>query len=154
MSTVVGSDLGTQSLKVIFYDYEAREFIASAAAPLEVLRDNHGRAEQEADWWLAALAAALDKVPSNVRTSVQAIGVSGQQHGFVPLDAEGRVLAPVKLWCDTATQQEDDEITDAAGGRDQCIEQAGNPVHTGYTAPKIRWRAKHKPGAYRQMSHI
>src|SRR5690606_13224606 len=121
---------------------------------LEVLRDNHGRAEQEADWWLAALAAALDKVPSNVRTSVQAIGVSGQQHGFVPLDAEGRVLAPVKLWCDTATQQEADEITEAAGGRDQCIEQAGNPVLTGYTAPKIRWLAKHKPGAYRQMSHI
>jgi xylulokinase len=154
MNTVLGIDLGTQSLKVIFYDYEAREFVASAAAPLEVLRDNHGRAEQEADWWLVALAKALGEVRPEVRASVRAIGVSGQQHGFVPVDADGRVLAPVKLWCDTATQQEADEITEAAGGRDKCIEYAGNPVLTGYTAPKIRWLAKHKPDAWRQMAHI
>lgn len=154
MKTVSGIDLGTQSLKVVFYDYEARELVASAAAPLEVMRDNHGRAEQEADWWLAALAAALDQVPADVRASVRAIAVSGQQHGFVPVDAGGRVLAPVKLWCDTATQQEADEITEAAGGRDKCIEYSGNPVLTGYTAPKIRWLAKHKPDAYRQLTHI
>src|SRR5690606_4968394 len=154
MNTVLGIDLGTQSLKVIFYDYEAREFVASAAAPLEVLRDNHGRAEQEADWWLVALAKAFGEIRPEVRASVRAIGVSGQQHGFVPVDADGRVLAPVKLWCDTATQVEADEITEAAGGRDKCIEYAGNPVLTGYTAPKIRWLAKHKPDAYRQMAHI
>ena len=154
MNTVLGIDLGTQSLKVIFYDYEARELAASAAAPLEVLRDDHGRAEQEADWWLAALKTALAEVPSDVRASARAVGVSGQQHGFVPVDADGQVLAPVKLWCDTATQQEADEITEAAGGRDKCIEYSGNPVLTGYTAPKIRWLAKHKPDAYRKMSQI
>jgi xylulokinase len=154
MNTVLGIDLGTQSLKVIFYDYRARELVASAAEPLDVLRDNHGRAEQEAVWWLAALASALNRIPSDVRASVQAVGVSGQQHGFVPVDAEGDVLAPVKLWCDTATQQEADEITEACGGRGKCIEYSGNPVLTGYTAPKIRWLAKHKVDAYRRMSHI
>jgi xylulokinase len=154
MKTVLGIDLGTQSLKVVFYDYRAKQIVASAAASLQVLRGDDGRAEQEADWWLAALEAALGDIPGDVRASVQAIGVSGQQHGFVAVNAAGRVLAPVKLWCDTATQQEADEITEACGGREKCIEHSGNPVLTGYTAPKIRWLAKNNPDAYRQMTHI
>jgi sugar (pentulose or hexulose) kinase len=108
---VLGIDLGTQSLKVLFYDYDARTVRAQAASPLEVDRDHTGRAEQQADWWLAALQSALRQVPEDVRNSVQAIGVSGQQHGFVPVDAGDRVVAPVKLWCDTATWREADEIT-------------------------------------------
>ncbi|HSM12215.1 MAG TPA: xylulokinase [Lysobacter sp.] len=154
MNTVLGIDLGTQSLKVVFYDYDKRELVASASAPLDVLRDAGGRAEQEAVWWLEALRKALAQVPTEVRDSARCIGVSGQQHGFVPVDAGGQVLAPVKLWCDTATQQEADEISAACGGRDRCIELAGNPVLTGYTAPKIRWLAKNHPNRYREMAHI
>ena len=154
MNTVLGIDLGTQSLKVLFYDYEARSVRASAAAALAVKRDSTGRAEQSADWWLAALRSALQEVPEGIRGSVRAIGVSGQQHGFVPVDAEGQVIAPVKLWCDTATQREAEEIMQACGGRDKCIEYAGNPVLTGYTAPKIRWLAKNHPDLYRRMTRI
>ena len=154
MKTVLGIDLGTQSLKVVFYDYQARELAASAAAPLDVLRDDTGRAEQEAAWWLAALGDALRQVPEEVRRSAQAIGVSGQQHGFVPVDAAGEVLWQVKLWCDTSTQVEADEITAACGGAGRCIEYAGNPVLTGYTAPKVRWLAKHHPERYARMAHI
>lgn len=154
MNTVLGIDLGTQSLKVLFYDYEARSVRATAASPLEVVRDPAGRAEQEADWWLDALRRALRQVADDIRRSVQAIAVSGQQHGFVPVDADGKVVAPVKLWCDTATRREADEIMQACGGRDKCIEYAGNPVLTGYTAPKIRWLAKHHPDLYRRMTRI
>jgi len=154
MNTVLGIDLGTQSLKVVFYDYEQRELAAAAAAPLDVLRDGSGRAEQEAVWWLDALRNALGQVPADVRASARAVGVSGQQHGFVPVSAAGDVLAPVKLWCDTATQEEVDEITAACGGRERCIELAGNPVLTGYTAPKIRWLRKHHPNRYREMAQI
>ncbi|MDX1379723.1 MAG: xylulokinase [Xanthomonadales bacterium] len=154
MNTVLGIDLGTQSLKVVFYDYGKRELTAAAAAPLDVLRDGSGRAEQEAVWWLDALRKALGQVPADVRGSARAVGVSGQQHGFVPVSATGEVLAPVKLWCDTATQEEVDEITAACGGRHRCIELAGNPVLAGYTAPKIRWLAKHHPNRYREMARI
>jgi xylulokinase len=154
MKTVLGIDLGTQSLKVVFYDFEAQRLAAAASAPLEVLRDHSGRAEQEASWWLDALDNALGQVPESVRASVQAIGVSGQQHGFVPVSAAGKVLAPVKLWCDTSTQAEVDEITEACGGRERCIEYAGNPVLAGYTASKIRWFRKQHPNRYRELAHI
>jgi xylulokinase len=154
MKTVLGIDLGTQSLKLLFYDYATRTVVASESSPLEVMRTEDGSAEQDAAWWLHALTSALGRVSDDVRNSVQAVGVSGQQHGLVALDAGGAVLLPVKLWCDTATQREADEITDACGGRDRCIELCGNPVLTGYTAPKIRWLAGHRPDLYRRMTRI
>lgn len=154
MNTVLGIDLGTQSLKVVFYDHEAREVVAAAASPLAVDRDADGKAEQAAEWWLTALETALAAVPGPIRASARAIGVSGQQHGFVPVAADGGVLAPVKLWCDTATQAQVDAITADAGGRARCIELTGLPVLAGYTAPKIRWLADHQPGVYAQMAHV
>jgi xylulokinase len=154
MKTVLGIDLGTQSLKVVFYDYQAKELAAAASSPLDVLRDSTGRAEQEAVWWLDALRSALNQVPGEVRASTQAIAVSGQQHGFVPVSGDGKVLAPVKLWCDTSTQAEVDEITAACGGRERCIEYSGNPVLAGYTASKIRWFGKQHPNRYREMAFV
>jgi len=154
MDTTLGIDLGTQSLKVVFYDFEAREVVASASAPLEVTRDSTGRAEQEASWWLVALKRALHQVSESVRSSARAVAVSGQQHGFVPIDGKGDVLHTIKLWCDTSTQQEADEIMEACGGHERCIELAGNPVLTGYTAPKIRWLSKHHPRKYQEMAQV
>jgi xylulokinase len=154
MKTVLGIDLGTQSLKVVFYEFETREIVAIASSPLELDRDDQGKAEQRASWWRRALVDSLGQVPSSIRDSVRAIGVSGQQHGFVAVDAKGEVLAPVKLWCDTSTQAEVDDITAAVGGREQCIAVSGNPVLTGYTAPKIRWLKRNHPKRYATMSHI
>src|SRR5690606_14479830 len=105
MNTVLGIDLGTQSLKLQFYDYEEQHTTAVVSAPLDVDRDAHGKAEQRADWWHAAMDDCFGRVDAELKASVRAIGVSGQQHGFVPLDSSGQVLAPVKLWCDTATQE-------------------------------------------------
>jgi len=154
MKTVLGIDLGTQSLKVVFYDYAARAVAASASAPLSVQRDEHGAAEQDADAWLHALREALGKVEAGLRRSVQAIGVSGQQHGFVPLAADGGVLAPVKLWCDTSTVAECDEIMAAYGGPRKCLDEVGNLVLPGYTASKVRWLGKAHPDRYARLRTI
>ena len=154
MKTVLGIDLGTQSLKTLFYDYESKRVVAVTSAPLDLVRRDDGTAEQDASWWLDALAACLGQVPTDVRESVEAIGVSGQQHGLVALGADGHVLIPVKLWCDTSTQQEVDEIVAAVGGRERCIALSGNAMVTGYTAPKIRWFKKHHAALYAQAVHF
>ena len=109
MDTTLGIDLGTQSLKVVFYDFNSREIVATASSPLDVIRDENGKAEQDANWWLAALQQSLQEINEDIRMSVRAIAVSGQQHGFVPINNNGEVLHTVKLWCDTETQQECDE---------------------------------------------
>jgi xylulokinase len=154
VSTVLGIDLGTQSVKVVFYDFVARETVAVESAPLDLYQTEAGIAEQQAHWWINALQRALQQVGKGVRKSVAAIGVSGQQHGFVPLDKAGEVQAPVKLWCDTSTGPECDAIMDAFGGHDACIEEVGNPILPGYTASKIRWFRDAHPGPYAQMDAI
>jgi sugar (pentulose or hexulose) kinase len=106
MKTVVGVDLGTQSLKVVFYDFVAREIVASKSVELDLYQNDEGAAEQQARWWVSALHEAFGKIDSVIRQSAIAVGVSGQQHGFVPLGKKGEVLAPVKLWCDTSTVTE------------------------------------------------
>ena len=154
MSTVLGIDLGTQSVKVVFYDFEARDIVAVESAPLDIYQTETGLAEQQAHWWINALRQALQQVGKGVRASVAAIGVSGQQHGFVPLDKAGEVQAPVKLWCDTSTGAQCEAIMDAFGGPDACIAKVGNPILPGYTASKLRWFRDEHPGPYAQMDCI
>ena len=154
MHTALGIDLGTQSLKVVFYDVDRREVVASESAPLDLYQGDIGVAEQQSHWWLHALSDALAKVDPDIRSTAAAIAVSGQQHGFVAVDEADEVLAPVKLWCDTSTEAECAEIMEACGGRDTCIEKFGNPVLPGYTASKIRWLKKSRPRVFAKMDCI
>lgn len=154
MPTVLGIDLGTQSVKVVFYDFEARETVAVESVALGLYQTAEGLAEQQSHWWINALKQAMQQVCKNVRRSVVAIGVSGQQHGFVPLDKAGDVQAPVKLWCDTSTRAECDAITNAYGGSQACITELGNAVLPGYTASKVRWFRDTHPDLYANMDCI
>ncbi len=154
MKTVMGIDVGTQSVKVLCYDPYARQIEASASSELELRQDETGTAEQEVSWWLDALADCLSQISNDVKNSIVAISVSGQQHGFVALNKKGEVIAPVKLWCDTTTTEECEEIMSVVGGREACINKTGNAIATGYTAPKILWLKKHKPKAYAELDTI
>ena len=154
MSTVLGIDLGTQNLKALVYDAATQQVQAVASAAIPIDQRDDGTAEQQAGWWVDALADALSQIDTKLKSNVAAIGVSGQQHGFVALGKDGDVLAPVKLWCDTTTAVECDEIMTAVGGTQACIEQAGNPILPGYTASKILWLKKHHRELYEQMDCI
>src|SRR5699024_5563819 len=103
MALAAGIDLGTQSVKLAVYDPDARSVVATAGAPLELTTDNDGTAEQLAEWWIHAVRSCFAQTDSRIRESIAAVAVSGQQHGFVPVDVDGEVLAPAKLWCDTST---------------------------------------------------
>ena len=154
MDLVAGIDAGTQSLKVLVYDPAKRSVVASASAPLELDSAADGSREQRPADWVAALHTCFAAITPSVRARIAAVAVSGQQHGFVPLDAAGEVLAPAKLWCDTSTSAECTQIMEAAGGTAQTIALAGNPILTGYTASKLPWTKKHRPEAYARLSTI
>jgi xylulokinase len=154
MDTMIGIDLGTQALKVVFYDFVGRRIAATESAALDLQQGDAGVAEQQSRWWLAALRAALARVDPQIRATARAVAVSGQQHGFVAIDESDEVLAPVKLWCDTSTEAECDEIMDAFGGRDACIAEVGNPILAGYTASKVRWLKKARPELYARLDGI
>ena len=154
MSLVAGIDAGTQSVKVVVYDAAARAIVASASAPLGLISGDDGSREQPPADWVAAMQACFDRIDPDVRARIAALAVSGQQHGFVPVDAAGEVLAPAKLWCDTSTTAECAQIMDAVGGAPQAIALAGNPILAGYTASKLPWTKTHRPEAYARLAAI
>jgi len=154
MDLVAGIDAGTQSLKVVVYDPAGRRLVASTSMPLSLTSAADGSREQQPSDWVAALNACFHALDPSVRSRIAALAVSGQQHGFVPLDAAGEVLAPAKLWCDTSTSAECTQIMEAAGGVARTIALAGNPVLTGYTASKLPWTKTHRPDAYARLATI
>src|ERR1041384_6831014 len=118
MSLFIGIDSGTQSVKAIVLDLETRKVVAEARAPHSLISGLPvGHMEQQPQDWVAALDFVIAEVVGQINASaVKGIGVSGQQHGFVPLDANGTVIRPAKLWCDTSTTKECEIITKKLGG--------------------------------------
>ena len=154
LTLTLGIDLGTQSLKALVYDADAERVLARASSPLALNQREDGTAEQEAAWWTNAFLDAMSQIEASAKSSVSAIGVSGQQHGLVVLDANRQVIAPVKLWCDTSTEAQCQAIMTAVGGEARCVELAGNPILPGYTASKLMWLKDHCRKAYDQVRHI
>lgn len=155
MSTIVcGIDNGTQSTKVICYDVSSKKVVALGQSPHELITKSDGTREQKAEWWIEALKSSFDQIDPNIRQQIKAIGVSGQQHGFVPIDAEGNVLYNVKLWCDTSTTAECQEIAKKYGGNEQLLKDNCNLILPGYTAGKILWLKNHHKELYDKLDTI
>ena len=152
--TVCGIDLGTQSCKLVVYEYEKKKIIAQSQAPLEIIAGNDGTREQKADWYNAALKTCFDQIDKKLKNSIAAIGVSGQQHGLVALDDKGKAVYNVKLWCDTSTAAECEELTVMAGCEKKLIAVTGLPMRSGYTAGKIQWLKNHRPKVFAEVRHV
>src|SRR5499427_2730632 len=154
----IGIDSGTQSTKTILLDAASGEVVASASESYDLVEGlPAGHKEQHPAEWIAAVRAgvkaALDKLGVD-RAGVRGIGVSGQQHGFVALDENDQVIRAAKLWCDTATSPECEEIIESLGGLDKTIEAVGNGVPAGFTASKILWLKKREPDNYARLRSV
>src|SRR5882672_9553455 len=156
MSLFIGIDSGTQSVKAVVLDLATRQVVAEARAPHTMIEGlPAGHMEQHPQDWTAALDIVLREVAGRIdRSRVRGIGVSGQQHGFVPLDAGGNVIRPAKLWCDTSTTAECAIITKKLGGPKAAIRQTGSLILPGFTAPKILWLKRHEPANYAKLRHV
>ena len=156
MPLYIGIDSGTQSTKAVVLDLEKGKVLAEARAPHSLIAGLPvGHMEQHPAQWVRALEKVLAEVCAKVDASqIRGIGVSGQQHGFVPLDRDRQVIRPAKLWCDTSTVEECSLITRALGGPRQAIRKTGNLILPGFTAPKVLWLKRNEPANYRRLRHV
>jgi xylulokinase len=155
MTAFMGLDISTTSAKAIIVD-EAGQVIASHSVAQPISQPKPLWSEQHpADWWegmVSAINGALND--ANLSGSViKAIGITGQMHGLVMLDAHGDVLRPAILWNDQRTQAQCDQMTETIGF-ERLIELTGNRALTGFTAPKILWVRENEPDVYAKCAHI
>lgn len=154
MSYLLGIDVSTTATKALVID-ERGEMIAAASDPYDFVTPRPLWAEQNpADWWRACVSVirrVLEKIPAR---DIAGIGLTGQMHGLVLLDADGNVLRPCILWNDQRTGKQCDEITQRAGGAKNLLQMIGNPALPGFTAPKILWVRENEPAVYARAAHV
>ena len=145
---LIGIDVGTSGVKVITLD-PSGQILQSIVEDYPLYQPHSGWTEQEPeDWWAATIrglrkltAACPDHMPI-------AIGLSGQMHGMVALDAQDQVIRRAILWNDQRTGHQCTEITEMAGGMDSLLLATNNQMLTGYTGGKILWLKQVEPAAY------
>ena len=155
MKYLLGVDIGTSGTKTVLFDIGGNK-IASATAEYPLYQPRNGWAEQSPlDWWNATVDTIREVLQKSGADSseIGGIGLSGQMHGLVMLDAQGEVLRNAIIWCDQRTGTECGEIT-ALVGRERLIEITANPALTGFTASKILWVRKNEPQNYEKCQHI
>ncbi|MCU0866800.1 MAG: xylulokinase [Planctomycetes bacterium] len=145
-SLYLGFDVGTQSTKALVIDAVRHTVVARGASPHTLLPGlPPGHLEQHPRQWLEAVLAAGRQALAEVDPArIAGIAVSGQQHGCVVLDAEHEVVRPAKLWCDTATAAEANELS----------ERLGRAVPTGFTASKVAWLCRHEPANWARVRTV
>ncbi|MGB5108629.1 MAG: FGGY family carbohydrate kinase, partial [Formosimonas sp.] len=149
----IGIDFGTSEVKVVLMD-AAGDIVGSHGSPLEISRPHPMWSEQNpSDWWAATNASmrALAQKSPDLFSQVKAIGLSGQMHGAVLLDAAHEVIRPAILWNDVRSHVECDELTAAVPN---LYELAGNLAMPGFTAPKLLWVAKHEPANFARVAKV
>ncbi|MEO6294976.1 MAG: xylulokinase [Candidatus Limnocylindria bacterium] len=155
MTHVLGIDVSTTATKAVLVD--ERGTVAGVGSAEYSTSVPHPRwSEQDPElWWdgaIEAIGGALTGAGIS-GTEVTAIGLSGQMHGAVLLDAADRPLRPAILWNDQRTAAECDEIRRRVGAR-RLIQITGNDALTGFTAPKLVWIQRHEPEVWRRIAHL
>lgn len=151
----LGLDVSTTATKALLLDEEG-SVVALGRSSHSLQTHRPGWSEQDPhEWWEATLGAISQAMESASVASerIKAIGLSGQMHGLVTLDADGRVIRPAILWNDGRSSVECQEIREALGLR-TLVKQTGNDAFPGFTAPKLLWMRRHEPELFDRIETV
>jgi xylulokinase len=149
----LGIDIGTSSIKAVLLDEQQQE-LAEASVSLTLSRPHPGWSEQDPEQWWEATLKALGEIRAmapDAWARLAGIGLSGQMHGAVLLDAAHRVLRPAILWNDGRSAAECIELMEAVPDLPQ---RAANIAMPGFTAPKLLWVRRHEPDIFKATAKI
>ncbi|HEK0727955.1 TPA: xylulokinase [Proteus mirabilis] len=147
----LGLDLGTSSVKAIIMN-EQGDVVASHSIPLTLSRPHPQWSEQDPQaWWQATDKAIKQLSRTQPMEQIQAIGLSGQMHGAVLLDAQQNILRPAILWNDGRSVK---QCLQLAKQYPQFKKITGNLVMPGFTAPKLQWVAENEAEIFWQIAHV
>ena len=149
----IGIDLGTSAVKLLLVD-ESGQIRGEVTKEYPLSFPQPGWSEQNPeDWWKAVQHGILQLTEHIDKSAVCGIGVGGQMHGLVALDAQDRVIRPAILWNDGRTGEEV-EYLNGVVGKDRLSALTANIAFAGFTAPKLLWMRKHEPENFARIAKI
>jgi len=154
--SLLGIDVGTGGTRAVLINSEGDIITSATVEHIPFASPRTGWAEQEPrDWWRAASAAVRTVLSSEgVRPEeIGAVGLSGQMHGSVLLDARNEVLHHAIIWCDQRTETQCSALTDKVGV-ERLIELTCNPALTGFTLPKMLWVRELEPEVWQRVRAV
>lgn len=152
---LLGIDIGTSGTKTVLFDTEANT-ICSKTFEYPMYQEHNGWAEQDPlDWWNATVEGIYYVISTSKidPKQIKGIGLSGQMHGLVMLDSDGKPLRKSIIWCDQRTGKEVEDMNRILTPQ-KIIDITANPALTGFTAAKILWVKKNEPDIYKRCAHI
>ncbi len=152
----LGLDIGTGGSRALLVDADGRVVDGMTAPHEEMQMPRPLWAEQHPENWWEAVQQAIRGVLAEsgiAGDDIGAVGLSGQMHGLVLLDADHEVIRPALIWCDQRSQAQVDWIN-ATAGPEMVLEQTANPVLTGFTAPKLLWVRDNDPASYERARQV
>jgi xylulokinase len=154
MDILLGVDVGTTGIKALAIRPDGT-IAAERFTSYEISSPRPKWAEQNPDgWWAAFCSTVSDLLENDVQAdSIAAIGLSGQMHTSVFLDADCRVIRPAILWCDVRTTSQCETITERVGF-ELLRDEASNPALEGFTAPKVLWLRENEPEHFQRLRRL
>ena len=152
MTVVIGLDVGTSGVKGLAIA-EDGTVVARAECSYALSTPRPGWAEQDPEDWFLGAAHVLEALQAATRGRTVGLGLSGQMHGLVALDAADRPIRPAMLWNDQRSAAECTEIESRIGFA-RLVELTGNRALTGFTAPKLLWMRHNEPEAYGRIASV
>ncbi len=153
---VLGIDIGTGGSRAIVMA-EDGSLIASATAEHQAFTSERAAwAEQDpTDWWKACQLAVRSVLSKSgvAPQKIACVGLSGQMHGTVVLDQDGRVLRPSIIWCDQRGEEQCAWLNRTVGAR-RLLELTCNPALTNFTLIKLLWIREHEPDIWSRVRHV
>lgn len=155
MSFLLGIDIGTSGTKTCLFR-EDGDLVSSALAEYPMYQPKPGWAEQHPEDWWQAVRESVGRILSETGISgkeIRGIGLSGQMHGLVLLDREGKVLRPAIIWCDQRTEAQAKGMEERIG-RERIIEYTANPPLPNFTAVKLMWVKEREPEVFGRIHRV
>ena len=153
---ILGVDVGTGGTRAVMIDRTGGILGSFASEHAPIKSEHIGWAEQDPDdWWRATQEAIAGAMAASELTGseIEAVGLTGQMHGCVMLDAEGKVLRPALIWADQRTQPQCDWLTERIGF-ERLIELTCNPALPNFTLTKLLWVREHQPEIFARIAHV
>jgi sedoheptulokinase len=129
---LLGIDIGTTKTAAVIVAPDGAVMASASATHQADLPAPVGRSEQDGIALLQSAWQCIRELPVNLRAQVQAVGVTGQMHGVLLLDAAGKPVGPLVTWQDQRCLEDSAFLT-------HLSENSGYSLSTGHGCATLAW---------------